>query len=785
MRRLFRILRQLLLVLALCALVGLGLLLWGFHRSQALLEGELSLEGLGAAVTVERDALGVPTLHGADRLDLARATGFLHAQERFFQMDALRRAAAGELAELAGELALEPDRFLRRHRLRARAEALYPTLPEGQRALLEAYAAGVNAGLEALEARPPEHLLLAARPRPWTPVDSLLAAYAMYFNLQDSTGGSDYARTVLRGAFTPEVYAFLMENGSAWDAPMRGEARPLLPLPVAESWPRYADLPGPPQEQAQFPSPAPHLGSNAWAVAGSRTADGRALLACDLHLGLGVPNTWYRLHLQLPGEPLRSGLSLPGAPLLIIGTNGHLAWGFTNSYADLTDLIRLETHPEDAHLYRTPDGWEAFTVHEEILQVRLGEAETLSVRETRWGPVVELGGQSFALRWMAHQPYALNLGLFDLEAATSVEEALAIAQRTNLPTQNFLVADAQGRIAWTYIGPLPQRAHPAAAADVVLDPADPAIAWEGRLDPAQYPQILDPANGLLWTANNRVLGGDIAEQVIGNGGQDEDPRAWRIHEVLEAAEAPDERAMLALQLDIQAPYFARWQELFLRALERNPTPSERQTTLRDTLARWTGTAAVDDPAHALLTTAQGLFGERLLRRLIVPVVPELEFAQLDRLRGWETPFYLLAREQPDYLADPSLSSWDAELLAALEEAAGLLERNLGRIDPPWAEFQRVRVAHPLPLGPWLAMPEAPLPGDITTVRAQGRGFGASNRLVVSPGREADGILHLPAGPSGHFLSPYFGTGHEDWVQGAVSPLLPGEAAHTLTLRPAP
>ena len=256
-----------------------------------ILEGEVPIAGLTAPVTIERDALGVPTIRGENREDVARGLGFVHAQERFFQMDLLRRKGAGELSELFGAATLEADRAARTHRFRALARRVAESMKVEHKRIQRAYTEGVNAGLAALDQSPFEYQLLRLEPEPWLDEDTTLVLFAMYFELNDEVGNRESARGLLEDLLEPELAEFLVPAGTSWDAPLDGGTMVVPPIPAG------------PTIDSETPAAAFHneddstvsmVGSNNWAVAGSRTADGRAILADDMHLGLSLPNTWFR-----------------------------------------------------------------------------------------------------------------------------------------------------------------------------------------------------------------------------------------------------------------------------------------------------------------------------------------------------------------------------------------------------------------------------------------------------------------------------------------------------------
>jgi len=294
LRRTLRVLAFLLGFLVLAVLIGR---IW-FHRrmvaSLPRLDGQQRLAGLAAPVSIERDDLGVPTIHAGSRMDAVRALGFLHAQDRFFQMDLLRRQAAGELADLVGYGALRLDQGHRVHRFRAVARQVVARAKPEDRALLEAYAAGVNAGLAALGDKPFEYVALFAEPEPWKPEDSILAVHTMFLDLNDGTGSRESELGELQKMVPPAMFDFLAPRGTEWDAPLVGPAIDPPPIPGPEvmdlrkqaAAPVRGALPEEPREEMSA------AGSNNFAVAGAHTADGHALLANDMHLGIRVPNTW-------------------------------------------------------------------------------------------------------------------------------------------------------------------------------------------------------------------------------------------------------------------------------------------------------------------------------------------------------------------------------------------------------------------------------------------------------------------------------------------------------------
>jgi len=780
-------------LLALAGSAGLGV--WLFLRaSLPQLDGTVHADGMNSTVTVERDARGVPLIRGQNRLDIAYVTGYLHAQERFFQMDLLRRSAAGELAELFGPKALEMDREHRLHRFRARAERMLAAMDPDERLFLDRYVAGVNEGLNALAARPFEYGLLGTRPRAWMPADSLLVAWTMYFDLQGKTELRELARGWVREHTTSDQLAFLLPTATHWDAPLNLGAPVVAEPPIPSRAPAWwgKGAPGAPPLAALEDQWAADIGSNNWALAGRRSANGHAIVSNDMHLSIRLPNTWYRAALLYPdgqGHPRRVvGLTLPGAPLVLVGSNGQVAWGFTNSYGDYLDLIEAELDPARPGEVRVGAHWEPLRVVRETIFVKGQAPVQMLVHETSLGPLRQAGNRQYAIHWTAHAADALNFRARLLEGAPDVCGALKIANTLGIPAQNFVAGDADGNIGWTIAGPLPKRGYYDGASSFPLPP-DAAAGWSGRLEPEAYPRVLNPPTGQLATANSRQLLGPGSE-LIGDGGFDIGARHRQIRDDLLALPAKASLGQAyGVMLDDRALYLASWRERALgvldaQALAVHPQRAELQHILN---TGWTGRASVDSAAYKL--TRDFMWA---LHALVYEGANK-ELAKLDQKATmalastrWTVVLARLLDEQPAGWLPAGYQSWRALELAAIDRV--ILEQfrtGVPLAQATWGARNTASIAHPISLAvpqlrPWLAAPAEPLPGDANMPRVAGPNFGQSERLTVEPGREEQGVFNMPGGQSGHPLSPYFLGGHEDWVQGRPEPLLPGPVRHTLT-----
>ena len=779
--------RWFLLLLALLALCALTLW-WLLRGSLAQLDGQMALAGLSAPVTIQRDANGTVTIDAQSESDAMRALGYVHAQERYFEMDLMRRSAAGELSALVGQLALDVDKQHRLHRLRAAVEQDLPAIAGHKRAQLDAYVEGVNAGLAALRVRPWPYLLLRQSPQPWRAEDSPLVGMAMYFDLQDGQNASELALWRMRPHLPPALYALLTHAGTRWDAPLEGEPRGDAVLPTPQQV-NLRTLPaGPRSTAAAEPRGAP--GSNNFAVSGALTADGRAIVADDMHLTLRAPSIWFRARLRYPdpaapgGKVDVQGVTLPGLPMVVVGSNGRVAWGFTNSYIDSMDW-KLETPCNAA----SNENCASVTRHIERIEVAHGEPVTLDVEDTAWGPIIhrQADGRVLSLRWAAQLPGAVNLGLSRFAQAGNLDEALAIAQDAAIPAQNLMLAGRNGEIAWRLLGPVPQRAPSCTLAASVEDPKiEDCPPWP--LSTRDNPQLRSPQHDRMWTANTRVVDGDDLRRV-GDGGYAFGARAAQIRDDLQRRERFSERDLLGIQLDDRAVLLTQWSALLRDRARAAGTPALRE--LEVSAHRWEGRAAPESVSYRIVRAWRLEVHKRIAEGLTAPARAALgnDFVmpELPQLEGVVWP---LVNQRPQHLLPRKFTSWDA----LFEDAAVAVRDALRPAGPlplrTWGERNTAAICHPLagaiPLvgKRWLCMPAQPLAGDNDMPRVVGPNFGASERMVVAPGHEADGYFHMPGGQSDHPLSPFWGAGHEAWVNGEPTPFLPGAARYTLTLMPA-
>jgi len=772
-------------------LLGLALGLYGIVRASLPdNDGRLSLPGLSAPAEVTLDERGIPRISARTREDAFHALGFVTARDRLFQMDLLRRHAAGRLAEVLGAGLAESDR---RHRImgfESLAQEVLARLPEDQKAVLRAYAEGVNQAVDLMPVRPPEFLLLGYRPAVWCPEDSLLVVLGMEENL---SWPSDLERmlTVMKASLPSSVYAFLTPPMDHYtNRILNGDSSQYKPraIPKNELAAILENVDDNERHIALLEDVAVPGGSNAFVVGPTKTHDGRAILANDMHLALTVPNIWYRAELHYANSNL-SGFTLPGVPLLISGSNGHISWGFTSISGDLSDLVLLDIDPADRERYYTAKGFTRFGKRKETIKIRGKPDLTVEIRTTIWGPVLpdSLVGRLVALRWTALDPAATDLKFLDLDSVSDVNEALTLFNQAGGPPLNALVVDVLGNIGWTYSGKIPKRFG--LNGSVAQSWANGIRGWRGYIAPQELPRIINPTSGFIVNANQRMVGEQTLPYAIGNnfgGGY----RAYRISQLLEGMEDLTENDLLKVQLDSRTDFFRYYQQLALSLLKKDSNPAEQR--LKRNLASWDGYAEPESSGLTILIEFRRLLLDTVIGPYLVGCRRMEPAFRFDWLVLDEPLQQILEAELPELLPDKkTYQSWDA----FLHELLILSERNVldyYKANSPesvtWGMANTASIAHPFsssfPLFQYLLnMPAEPLAGCIECVRWNAKGGGASERLVVSPNHEVEGILHMPTGQSGHLLSPHYRDQHIAWVEGQSLPFLTGLPRHRLEFVP--
>jgi penicillin G amidase len=793
------------------ALGGAGITAWLAYASLPTLDGELELAGLTAPVTVSRDALGVPLIEADNALDAAMALGFVHAQDRLWQMEMSRRIGAGRLAEVVGEPGLATDRFLRTLGLYRAAEAALDHLSPEALAELEAYAAGVNALiLDRRQTLPPEFLVLRHRPEPWRPADSLVLIKTMALSLVESWR-HELTRASLLAHVPEEALADL------WPPTRPDEVTTLASGHAAID---RAAAPGGPTSTAAAASIAPTAGallaslptlaptgqgSNIWAIAGTHTASGSALLANDPHLNLGTPAHWYLAAIRTPSG-LVQGATLPALPVVVIGRNTDIAWGFTNTAGDTEDLFVERLDPADPSRYLTPAGSTPFAIREEVIAVNGQDPVVQVVRSTRNGPVISDllpnaaavagSGHVLALRWTALEPEdsTLEAGM-ELARATDWDAFSAAIHRFTNPTQNAFYADRDGHIGVRLAGRLPLRR----AGDGSL-PAPGWTGshdWQGLLPTAANPAGRNPPSGYLQNANNRLVGDDFPHLITRDW--NDDMRARRIDAVLQAAIAAGEPLDLEAMQDLQRDRLSMMASDFHPLLLAVEADDARGAEILAAMAAWNGASTAERPEPLVLQAWYRALVRHVLADELGPGFAAYQGIRTDAMRHILThaPEWcndVRTTERVETCTEMATLAFDTAL-AELEAEHGSDWRRWR-----WGEASRVHMAHRPLDAIWglrrLFSLGAPGGGDAGTVDVARYAasdpyttvMAASLRIVADLAEPA--ILHaiLPAGQSGHPLSPHFSDQTAAWREGRLHRIGIAEdvreVRHILALRPA-
>ncbi len=725
----------------------------------------LRIAGLRAPVDISFDEFGIPRIHAQSEPDAAAALGYVHARDRMFQMELMRRAASGTLSAIVGARALPVDRMARIFGERLHAESSFAGLSPDLRAILTAYAAGVNAWItERGRMAAPEFLGLGA-PRPWKPSDCLLWSETVSLWLADNYR-TELSRMAMAGKLPPERMAQLWPPTG--DTPAPDSTTPQAP--IRQGW--LDALPHFPQAFT-----LPDEASNAWAVAGSHTNTGSAMMAGDPHLALGFPALWYLARIETPGGVL-VGATAPGVPFLVIGRNAHIGWSFTTTGIDTQDVF-IET-PLAGGMYATPDGPRPFDVREEVIHVRGAPDEHLTVRATRHGPIISDGepGPVLAVEMAQFQLGSPAPGLYALNHAASVADAGRAAAMMTAPMQNLTVAGPDGIGLFT-TGQVPVRR--AGDGSVPVSGADGLHDWTGFASGDALPHFVNPAGGTVENANERTappdfpvfLGRDFPKPL----------RARRIHELLGAKPAFGADDFQAMQAD-DVSVLAHDVLPVLASLPREQGVTGQAQAL---LAAWNGAMDRNRPEPLIFNDAVQLFVARTLAANHV--------AQADA--GPWSGFL-------DWLVSPDGAVWcngdcRPALSRALHDASEELATRFGQ-DPHawrWGTVHQAVFAHPIlaqiPVIGAIASRRVPVDGDDTTLFRGGNGalghfealHGAAYRGIYDVADLERSRFVVTPGQSGNFLSPHAWDLLGRWAAGQTItiPAMPARVTGDLRLSP--
>ena len=822
-----RWIQRLIWMLGSLLLLAAALLAFWVYRSQPVLDGELRVQGLDASVQVRRDASDVTHIEAGTLRDAMFAMGWVHAQERGWQLELNRRVMRGELSEVLGSATLETDKLMRTLGITRAAQAQWERLDVSEQALLQAYADGVNAfhagGHQALS---PEFRLLGIAPGRWTPQDSMGWALMMALDL-GGNWGNEFARlSLLRTLDTAQLWQ-LMPPYEGDRLPTQVDLarlyRSMNLFRKDDAMPRMTSAPAAPEvsrllaqgvnEWVAQLGEVEGKGSNNWVVHGSRSASGKPLLANDPHLGLSAPAVWYFARLKVPAHNGRPpldvvGATLPGMPSVVLGRTAGVAWGFTNTGPDVQDLYIEEIDASDASRYRTPEGWQRFETREETIRVKGAADEKFTVRTTRHGPVIsdaqashaqvlDLKRYVIALRWSALDAdnFTVRAGM-EANFAQNVDELLRAFAGYHSPMQNLVAADTLGRTAYRAIGRVPLR-HP----DNDLRGVTPAPGWLARYDwigwlPAdQLPQRSDEdirARGWHATANQRIHAGDYPHWITGDWTGPE--RHDRIEDLLQSRPRHDLDSMRAAQSDVLSLMAVRLLPVLKGTNSRHALAPQVMSLLKDFDGRMKA-----DSAAALV---MAVWADELTRALVGPRLGEERFKALYGKRHFRQGLQRM-------LFEPAVgAAWCAPMSCA-EQSTRALDRTIDRLKAAYGDDPgrwQWGVAHPAlsshkPFGnvPLLAQwfdVRVPTPGDSWTVNVGqywtsdarmpfANRHAASLRAVYDLSDLERSQFIYQTGQSGLVWSARYRDMADEWAQGRYRALQlqPDRYPHALTLRP--
>ncbi|MDB5798221.1 MAG: penicillin acylase family protein [Paucimonas sp.] len=766
-------------------LLAAGAMLWYRSASLPQVQGKLHVPGLRQAVDVVRDAEGVPHIYAGNTRDAWFSLGYVHAQDRLWQMEMNRRIAAGRVAEILGPNALPTDRFLRTLGIRRNAQQIWSGLAPDTQAVLTAYADGVNAWLSHNGGPlPPEFLLTGApRPEPWQPADSIAWQTMMAWDL-----AANWTQEILRMRLAQRL---TLAQVNAFLPPYPGDAV----LPTRDYTALYRDLHASAaqlQELAQLapPSGIEGVGSNNWVVNGSHTVSGKPLLANDPHLGLNAPALWYFAHLSAPGLDT-IGATLPGMPGVVLGRNKRIAWGFTNTASDVQDLFVERVNPANPAQYQTPEGWQAFRTRQETIKVKGQPDVSMLVRETRHGPVItgalpllektRLDGERnvVAFSWTALRSDDRTIqGGIRMGSAANWEQFVAAARDFHSPQQNMVYADVEGNIGFIAPGRVPLRKP-----ENDLHGLAPAPGWDARYDWNGFiafedlPRSYNPPSGKIATANEKIVGPGYPHFLTSEWSLPY--RAQRIASLLDARPRHDLASFAQMQRDVLS---LAAQELLPLALKTTPADGASRAAL-DLLANWKGDMDAARPEGLIFNA----WMRELARRMFEDELGETLMQDYFEQRNVHAPMVQAlvgANGQSAWCRDtrPTAPPTDCARLLSLSLQASLarLQTQYGNDmrDWRWGEAHVSRAEHRpfsrvAALAPLFEL-RAPSPGDTYTInvgrysmRDAARPFdnrhAASLRALYDLGQPENSLYIQSTGQSGNLLSPLYRNFLQRWV----------------------
>lgn len=781
--------------IAATALAGAGAALGGalwwalFRRPLPRTAGTLRVAGISGSVEIRRDRWGAPHLRAGSLADAWFGQGFCHGQDRLWQLDLYRRVSSGRLAEIAGPAGIRLDRFTRTLGLRRVALAEEAALDGELREALDAYSAGVNAAAEAARSLPVEFRLARIRFEPWRPADSLTIAKLLAFGLS-----TNWERELLRADMArelgPELAARLepgypagnpvaLEPGSPWAGDGLALAGQLDAIRAALGFAPEA------------------TGSNNWAVAPGRSATGGALLAGDPHLSPTMPGITYQLAIEVGGRRCR-GSSFPGRIGIVFGQNDDVAWSLTNTMADVMDLF-VERIEADSYEFRGE--WLPLEREEQEIQVRgRSQPERLTVRRTHHGPIVNEAldaepQEPLALRWSALDQACLTEASLGVLAVRSGAELVASLEAHNAPVSNLVWADCHGSIGFKVIGAVPIRAG--GCPDLPRPGWTGEFEWEDWVDYAELPELTDPDEGYVLTANNRITPDGYPHHITSDWL--DGYRARRIEDLLASRTDHDLDGFQAMQTDVLSLPGLETAHRLSRLRPRD----QRETAAIERLRSWDGRMVPDSIAATIYQAftvslgrevARGAIGDRDLAERWLDRADNPFMNHVTSPWRWQSHLLALWEEADDELVG---RPWDGLVLDALRAALASLEERFGP-DPGawrWGAVHAVEFPHSLgaasPLLARIFSRRLEVGGAQETIAQVGWDtndpyhaiWAPAWRMVADPAAPERSRWQAFTGQSGHVASRHYDDLQPRWARGEMQPMAGEGPWETLELLP--
>jgi len=810
-----RILLWLLLLLALLVAAVLAFAYFVARSALPQLDGTIAVKGLSAPVKVTRDSHGVPAIEAATLEDLFLAQGYVTAQDRLWQMDIMRRFAAGELSEILGADTLKIDREQRILGLGAAARKGLQTASPRDRAYFNAYARGVNAFIDSHSSSLPiEFRILKYQPKPWQAEDSIVIANQMVKDLNYYSFGDTLAREKILAKLGPELTADLYVNRSWHDRPptvMRADLndKDKDQENQGDSDDDDDDDAGPDSSVTQQRGTAAEIwaqhapeavnGSNDWVISGAHTVTGKPLLSNDMHLGHQMPNLWYEAHLKCvtqSGSLDVAGVTLPGVPYVIVGHNQRIAWGFTNVGPTVADAFIENFNAQGA--YQTPQGWQQPEHRAEVIHVKDKPDVTLDVMLTRHGPIVTdlLPGETrqIALRWTLYD--GLRMPFFDVDTAQNWEDFRKAFSQLDAPGQNVVYADVDGNIGYQTTGRVPIRA--VGDGSLPVSGADDAHEWTGYIPFDKLPSIYNPSSGVIATANGRITPDGYPNSISAEW---EAPwRTERIYHVLESGRKFAAADMLALENDIHSENDLFAAERFVYAIDHASKASARAKQAADLMRNWDGRMLGSSAAPTIAVRSARELTRLLLEPRLGPA-PE-DPKQQEQSLSWKTYQWEMHTvwlqnvllHQPKRWLPEKYPNYDELMTAAVEAAVNQPSAPQDLASWHWGTVNALEINHPvlgkIPLiGRWTAPGIKEQSGSGYTVKAVTPHHGPSERFTANLADLDQSTLNTVTGQGGNFLSPYYMDQWKAWYEGSTftlpftSQAVQATGAHRLVLEP--